>query len=295
MAETLRGGLSLGLCGFGFWSHDIGGFEDLTSGSPEKRREFANIYKRWVAFGLLSSHSRLHGSKSYRVPWNYDEEAVDALSKFTKLKCSFMPYLYRAAIQSHEHGTPILRAMMFEFPNDPACHYLDLQYMLGDSLLIAPVFSHDGTVSYYVPAGKWTNFLSGNVIEGPRWVQETYDFMSLPLLVRPNSIIPIGSRTDRPDYDFSDGVTLQVYQLENGKQVSVEIPDMHGNIETIFDFKRDGDEIHIQRKGSSKAWNVLLVGVDSVKTVENAARQIVNGSTMIKANNESSEVRIQLK
>ena len=137
MAESLRGGLSLGLSGFGFWSHDIGGFEQTAN---------ADVYKRWTAFGLLSSHSRLHGSSSYRVPWHYDEEAVTVLSKFTKLKCSLMPYLFRAAIQAHEQGIPMLRAMMLEFPNDPACDYLDLQYMLGDSLLVAPVFSHDHSV-----------------------------------------------------------------------------------------------------------------------------------------------------
>src|SRR5215211_3327058 len=155
MAESLRGGLSLSLSGFGFWSHDIGGFEQTAN---------ADVYKRWTAFGLLSSHSRLHGSSSYRVPWHYDEEAVTVLSKFTKLKCSLMPYLYRAAIQSHEKGTPILRAMTLEFPDDPACHSLDRQYMLGDSLLVAPVFSYDGSVSYYVPEGKWTNLLTGNVL-----------------------------------------------------------------------------------------------------------------------------------
>ena len=150
MAESLRGGLSLGLSGFGFWSHDIGGFEQTAT---------ADVYKRWAAFGLLSSHSRLHGSSSYRVPWAYDEEAVDVLAKFTKLKCSLMPYLFYTAIQAHEHGTPMLRAMMLEFPNDPACDYLDLQYMLGDLLLVAPVFTYDGNVSYYVPEGRWTNLL----------------------------------------------------------------------------------------------------------------------------------------
>ncbi|HKU53117.1 MAG TPA: alpha-xylosidase, partial [Nitrospira sp.] len=225
MAETLRGGLSLGLSGFGFWSHDIGGFEQNSNG---------DVYKRWTAFGLLSSHSRLHGSSSYRVPWNYDEEAVQVLSKFTKLKCSLMPYLYGAAIQSHEQGTPMLRAMMLEFPDDPACHYLDLQYMLGDSLLVAPVFSQDGTVQYYVPTGKWTDFLSGRVIEGPRWIKETHDFLSLPLFARPNSVIPIGNRTDRPDYDYRHGVTLQIYQLEEGKQIIAQIPNLEGEIETRF-------------------------------------------------------------
>ncbi len=275
MAESLRGGLSLGLSGFGFWSHDIGGFEQTAS---------ADVYKRWAAFGLLSSHSRLHGSSSYRVPWNYDEEAVSVLSKFTKLKCSLMPYLFRTAMQAHENGTPMMRAMMLEFPDDPACEHLDLQYMLGDSLLVAPIFSHDGIVRFYVPEGRWTNLLTGNVIEGPRWIQEKHDFMSLPLLVRPNSVIPIGSQTDKPDYDYSENITLNIYQLENGKEIQVEIPSLDGKIETIFSIKRDGNTIHIQRQGSSKAWNVSLIGMETA-----------DGSTTIKTHATNNELRIQLK
>jgi alpha-D-xyloside xylohydrolase len=218
------------------------------------------VYKRWTAFGLLSSHSRLHGSSSYRVPWNYDEEAVSVLSKFSKLKCSLMPYLYRAAIQSHEHGLPVLRSMLLEFPGDPTCAYLDQQYMLGDSLLVAPVFSHDGSVSYYVPAGLWTNLLNGKQVQGPGWQRETHDFMSLPLLARPNAVIPLGNLTDRPDYDFSDEVTLHILSMEDGNSSNVEIPSLDGKIETVFEIERRGDTIHIQRQGPAKAWNVARGG-----------------------------------
>ena len=284
MAESLRGGLSFGLSGFGFWSHDIGGFEQTTN---------ADVYKRWTAFGLLSSHSRLHGSSSYRVPWNYDEEAVRVVAKFTKLKCSLMPYLYRAALQAHAQGTPVLRAMLLEFPNDSACDYLDLQYMLGDSLLVAPVFNRDGSVQYYVPEGKWTNLLNGNVVEGPRWVRETHDFMSLPLLVRPNSVIPMGKRVDRPDYDYSDGLTLQVYHLEDGKQVRVEIPGLDGRIETRFEFKQEGNMIHVQRQGLSKPWNVFLIGVNSVENIED--KEIVGKSTRIRLNGSIDRLDIKLR
>jgi alpha-D-xyloside xylohydrolase len=274
MAESLRGGLSLGLSGFGFWSHDIGGFEQTAS---------ADVYKRWAAFGLLSSHSRLHGNSSYRVPWNYDEEAVKVLSKFTKLKCSLMPYLFRAAIQAHEQGTPVLRAMMLEFPDDPACDYLDLQYMLGDSLLIAPVFSHDGSVGYYVPEGRWTNLLNGEQVEGPSWRRETHDFMSLPILVRPNSVIPIGNQTDKPDYNYSDGIALHIYQLEDGRNTRVEIPSPDGKIETTFDIERNGNVIHIQRHGSARRWNVSLIGTKPV-----------DSATHMEAGEQDDQMNIQL-
>jgi len=163
MAENLRGGLSLCLSGFGFWSHDIGGFfeQDL---SPD-------LYKRWCAFGLLSPHSRLHGDGRYRVPWVFDEEAVEVLRFFTKLKCRLMPYIFNAACEAHEKGIPVMRAMMLEFPDDPTCCYLDRQYMLGDSLLVAPVFSPEGIVDYYLPEGRWTNFLTNDIVEGRRWVR----------------------------------------------------------------------------------------------------------------------------
>jgi len=257
MAESLRGGLSLGMSGFGFWSHDIGGFEQTAS---------ADVYKRWAAFGLLSSHSRLHGSSSYRVPWNYDEAAVEVLSKFTKLKCSLMPYLYRAAIQAHEQGTPMIRSMLLEFPNDPTCAHLDLQYMLGDSLLVAPVFSRDGKVTYYVPEGRWTSLLNGKQVEGPGWKREEHDFMNLPLLVRSNSVIPLGNRSDCPDYDYCEGVTLHIYQLDDGKNVRVKIPSTNGNIETTFEVRREGNNIEINRLGSQKRWQVALHHLDVVKS-----------------------------
>ncbi|MFI8277527.1 alpha-xylosidase [Streptomyces sp. NPDC085929] len=142
MAESLRGGLSLGMSGFGFWSHDIGGFE----GTPTP-----TVFKRWVQFGLLSSHSRLHGSKSYRVPWDYGEEAVEVTREFTLLKHRLAPYLQRATQQAHATGVAVMRAMALEFPGDPAAAALERQYLLGDDLLVAPVFTDDGTVECYVP------------------------------------------------------------------------------------------------------------------------------------------------
>jgi alpha-D-xyloside xylohydrolase len=201
-----------------------------------------------------------------------------------------MPYLYRAAIQAHEKGTPMLRAMMLEFPHDPACDHLDLQYMLGDSLFVAPVFSHDGSVTYYVPGGKWTNFFTGEVIEGPCWIRQTYDFMNLPLLVRPNAVIPIGSHNERPDYDYSDDVTLQVYQLEEGQQLTVEIPSLDGKIETRFSVRREDDILTIQRQGAAKPWNALLVGIESVENAE-----IINGTAFLRVNDEVDSLALQIR
>jgi alpha-D-xyloside xylohydrolase len=259
MAESLRGGLSLSLSGFGFWSHDIGGF----SGTPP-----ADVYKRWIAFGLLSSHSRLHGNSSYRVPWLFDEEAVDVLRVFTRLKCRLMPYLYACALEANRKGTPLMRAMLLEFPDDPTCDYLDRQYMLGPSLLVAPVFSHNGEVTYYLPTGRWTNFFNGEVIEGAGWQHVTHGFMSLPLMVRPNSFIPVGEHEDRPDYDYGDGVNLHVYELEDGKTASAVIPSLTGEVVATFTVQRQDRLVSVKRQGNVKRWQVLLVGIHSVEAVD---------------------------
>lgn len=158
MAQSLRAGLSLTSSGFGFWSHDSGGFEGAF---PDPA-----VYKRWVAFGMLGSHSRLHGSTVYRVPWLFDEEdekngvalvpgqtAVDVVREFTKLKLELMPYVYQLGLQPHVNGTPVMRSMFVEFPDDPACRTLDRQYMFGPSMLVAPVFTYSGEVFYRFRCG----------------------------------------------------------------------------------------------------------------------------------------------
>jgi alpha-D-xyloside xylohydrolase len=174
MAETLRGGLSLGLCGFGYWSHDIGGF--VGTATPD-------LYKRWVTFGLLSSHSRLHGETSTRMPWLFDYKSIDVLRHFNTLKTHILPYLLDMGREAHERGLPILRAMALEFPDDPTCRTLDMQYMLGSALLVAPIFDRSGEVTYYLPSGEWRHLLTGETRQGGMWFKETYDFFSLPLWV----------------------------------------------------------------------------------------------------------------
>jgi alpha-D-xyloside xylohydrolase len=215
MAESLRGGLSLAMSGFGYWSHDIGGFE----GTPDP-----TVFKRWTAFGLLSSHSRLHGSDSYRVPWAFDNEAVDITRRFTRLKLALMPYLARVADEAHTEGVPMMRPMVLEFPQDRGAVAVDTQYMLGDALLVAPVFSPDGVVEYYVPPGTWTHLETGVQVAGPGWFRETHAVDSLPLMVRPGTVLPTGARDDVPDYDYADGVLLRVIEPADGARIDVVVP-----------------------------------------------------------------------
>lgn len=180
MEQTIRGGLSLMLSGFSYWSHDIGGFEDKST---------PDVYKRWAAFGLLSSHSRLHGSSSYRVPWNYDEESVDVLRYYTELKKSLMPYIDSARAQAEKIGIPVMRPMVLEFQADPVCAFLDKQYMLGSDILVAPVFSMDGMVEFYLPEGVWESVdgTDRRVLEHGRFFREKRGYMEMPVYIRERS------------------------------------------------------------------------------------------------------------
>ncbi len=208
MAETLRGGLSFLSSGFAYWSHDISGFE--ATATPD-------LYKRWVQFGLLSSHSRLHGSDTYRVPWVFDEESCEVLRTFVNLKCRLMPYLYSLTMEAHEKGTPLMRPMHFEFPDDPGCRTLDLQYMLGDALLVAPIFNDQGIGEFYLPSGyTWTNLLDGEVLEGGRWYRRTYDYFHMPLFVKGGTFIPMGSDDTHTEYDYFKDLTAFAASPEEG-------------------------------------------------------------------------------
>ncbi|KAK5958344.1 31 glycoside hydrolase [Knufia fluminis] len=234
MAEILRGGLSLSLSGFAFWAHDIGGFEGLPPPA---------LYKRWVQFGLLSSHSRLHGSSSFRVPWIYEdhpelggkneaEECSKVLRDMTRLKISLMPYLLSQALQARDNGTPMLRTLLMEFGDDQNVWTIDTQYMLGENLLVAPIFSEDGEVTFYVPkmskagAGEqkekrvWRSWFDHNkTYKEGEWYTETHDFSTLPLLVRPGAVIQYNPSLERPDENFQDGLKV----LVNGP-LSGEVP-----------------------------------------------------------------------
>ena len=251
MEESLRGGLSLLMSGFGFWAHDIGGFENTST---------ADVYKRWVAFGLLSSHSRLHGSSSYRVPWVYDDEAVDVVRFFTRLKARLMPYLYKTAIETSVTGVPTMRSMVLEYTEDKTCHYVDKQYMLGDNLLVAPIFNDQSMAEYYLPKGTWTDFFTGEEKEGCGWITEKHGYLSIPLMVKENSIVVIGAHDDKPDYDYGDGAELRLYALKDGKSVEAVVYGMDQKEEIAMTAKREGNQIHITVK-SDKNYIVRLVNV----------------------------------
>lgn len=242
MADSLRGGLSLLSSGFGFWSHDISGFED--EATPD-------LYKRWTQFGLLSSHSRYHGSEQYKVPWLFDEEAVENTRKFVNLKLSLMPYLYNETVKASENGTPLMRPLFFEFYEDHNTYFIERQYMFGTNLLIAPIFNTEGTVKYYLPEGKWTNLLTEETysICGGEWISEKYDNLNLPILVRENSILLRKEGQNHAEYDYTDSLDIHLYQLENDIEIKTRVVNKEGAPVGYVNARKEYNKISVWTEG----------------------------------------------
>ena len=270
MAETLRGGLSLCASGFGFFSHDIGGFE--ATATPD-------LYKRWCAFGLLSTHSRLHGSTTYRVPWLFDDEACDVLRFYTKLKGSLMPYLFAQAIKTHETGVPMMRAMIIDFMEDAVCRFLDTQYMLGDSLMVVPVMNPAGVAEFYLPNGIWTDIVTGDVYEGGRYVKRSCSYTEMPILAKENSILGFGKFDNDVVYDYVQDTKFIMYQLADGKTAKFTVYDAKANEVLKLAAKRNGNTIE----------------VDATPTVQKYEIKVFGNHTKVMAGNGVNHVKISVK
>lgn len=215
MASTLRAGLSIGMSGHAFWSHDIGGF----SGTPTP-----DLYIRWAQFGILSPLSRAHG-RTTRLPWDYGEEAERIFRDYVRLRYRLMPYLYTYARIAARTGLPILRPMVLEFPDDPSTYNLDLQYMLGAQLMVAPIYNRESKRTVHFPAGRWVDFWTHEIIEGPQWRTIQVPLEVLPLYVRANTVIPSIEPPARLSETPFENVTFDAYVLERAE---FELEDLDG-------------------------------------------------------------------
>ncbi len=203
MAAELRGGLSFGLSGFSFWSHDIGGFVEK---APE------NLYRRWLPFGFLTSHSRAHGAPP-KEPWLYNDSFVTAFRESAEMKYKLMPYVYAQAKNCTEKGLPMVRALCVEYPEDQATWNIDDQYLFGSDILVAPMMTDGAARDVYLPGGKWIDYQSGNIYN-KGWNKIAAGHIPAVILVRDGAIIPhiaLAQRTDQMDWTK---LTMKVYSVD---------------------------------------------------------------------------------
>ena len=206
MLGDLRGGLSFGLSGFSFWSHDMGGF---VTASPE------DIYRRWLPFGFLSSHTRAHGAPPTE-PWLISESFTEAFRDCAEMKYRLMPYVYAQAKDCSERGLPMVRALLVEFPDDPGAWLVEDEYMFGSQMLVAPLMESGNSRTVYLPKGKWIDYQNGKVYDGG---YQTIEAGKIPaiILVRDGSLIahaPLAQRTDQIDWS---AVEMKAYKVDAPK------------------------------------------------------------------------------
>jgi alpha-D-xyloside xylohydrolase len=204
MAAQLRGGLSLGLSGFTFWSHDVGGFVE---------RAPRSLYRRWLGFGVLTSHTRAHGAPP-REPWEYDNALVDDYRRALELKYSLMPYIYAQARESSDHGYPMLRALFFQYPDDPTSWFIEDEYMFGSDLLVAPLIEEGAERRVYLPPGAWIDYQTGKVYRGAEWHRISAGQIPIILMVRDHAVIPhITPAQSTSEMNWSD-IELKVFSTD---------------------------------------------------------------------------------
>ena len=162
----------------------------------------------------------------------------------------------------------MMRPMFLEFPGDRTCETLDRQYMLGDSLLVAPVFKESGEVEYYLPEGTWYNLLTEAQAEGGRWHKERFDYFSLPLMLRPGSILAVGAHTERPDYAFYEGVKLLVYLPEDQGKAQTEVTDQSGNVVMRVYAEREGSTVKVRVDSEYRDYQIQVLGKEALRVTE---------------------------
>jgi len=214
MQASMRGGLSIGLSGFSFWSHDIGGF---TSQTPEE------LYRRWLPFGMLTSHSRSHGAPP-KEPWLFNESFCDAFREAAELKYKLMPYVYAQAKDSSNRGLPMLRALFVEFPEDAGAWTVEDQYLFGSDILVAPLM-HAGETArdVYLPGGDWVDYQSGESYS-KGWHRIESGKIPAIILVRSGAVIPhIAPALSTKHMDWSK-IELRSYGAAESFQGLVFLP-----------------------------------------------------------------------
>jgi alpha-D-xyloside xylohydrolase len=263
LASTLRGGLSFGMCGHAFWGHDLGGFH--VTPTPD-------LYVRWSQFGLFSPMSRAHGMSS-RLPWLFGDEAERIFTDYVRLRYRLLPYLYTYARIAAATSLPILRPMVLEFPDDPLTYTMDLQYMFGQDLLVAPLYNPSGKRPIYFPAGRWVDFWTNEVIDGPttRFVEAPLD--TLPLYVRANALIPTIEPPQHLTEDPFEQVTFEGYVLDAGQTVMDDIDGMT-RVSVTLDGSRA--EITVLSPKAQVSVHLLPLGGAPIESV------IVNGQPYVR-------------
>jgi alpha-D-xyloside xylohydrolase len=255
--SSLRGGLSLGLSGFTFWSQDTGGFVGVPSDE---------VYTRWTQLSIFQSHLRFHGCPpNYKEPWNFSPETQRIVRDYLNLRYRLIPYLYTEAQVAAREGLPILRHLVIDFQDDPTVYNIEDQYMCGRHILVAPILTKNNHRSIYLPDGCWYDFWTGERLNGKQWIDREVDLETIPVYIRGGIALPLAKLSQSTDDLSNDGMTVRLYPNEEG-QAAYTLMELDDRIVVNVRVKRRNAEVELNPELS----NVLLqipnsVGISEVK------------------------------
>jgi alpha-D-xyloside xylohydrolase len=254
MAAELRGGLSFGLSGFSFWSHDVGGFTANSVAAMDQ-----DLFARWLAFGMLSSHSRCHG-EAPKEPWHYGQAFMDKFRTIDELKYKLMPYVFAQAKDCSEHGLPMVRALFVEFPDDPGSWLVDDEYLFGSQMLVAPLLHENATGrNVYLPPGTWIDYQTGKTYAGG-WHKIEAGKIPAIILVRDGSVIPhIALAQSTAQMDWSK-IELKVF-AKNAKTANglIFLPGATEAQELTLKKSGEGFKLNNDPLAGSVKWTITAV------------------------------------
>jgi len=234
LGPQIAGGLSLGLSGFPFWSMDIGGFVGEASGP---------LLIRWMQAGVFFSHPRIHGTGD-RELWKRDPETLRICRDYLQLHYRMLPYLWATARDGIERALPVSRALVLEFPDDPTTRSIGDQWLVGDALLVAPILDETGRRRVYLPEGGWSDWWSGERIEGPRWISVEADLDTLPLWLRDGAAIPLGPAMDHVDQGPLDAITLRIAPFCDEGSRELRIPTTDADLVVRYAYAEGRHRVH---------------------------------------------------
>ncbi len=246
---SIRSGLSMGLSGFTYWSHDIGGF----LGRPTKE-----VYVRWAQAGFFCSHARCHGVGNPREPWSFGEEIEDIFRRYDELRYQLIPYIYSQGHTLAKQGLPIMAHLILSNPKDRNCINIDDQWMFGESFLVAPVLSEKNSREVYFPEGGWYDYWTNEYIEGGRFVQVEAPLDVLPLYVKAGSIVPMGPVVSHITSEKDENLTIRVYAKKEGESQFTYYNGQEYTIKACF----DGEGVNVEYAGVATVKNIEIISFD---------------------------------
>ena len=258
-------------------SYNLTGFGGINIDIPEKDQTDPALFDRWVGLAAYAPHARFRGSLKFLE----DAGSSDIIKSFMAIRTCLAPYIYSCLCENVNYGTPVIRAMALEFAGDPAAQYTCSEYMLGSSLLIAPVTTSVSDFRIYIPSGFWTDFMTHEKIQGPRYISRKVPANSVPVFVRPNSIVPTRTPDSNPAVSVLDNLTFTCFGLSQGSTAACEIFAEGGQNSGIITAEVSGNKIIVRTKNLGGTKRLILSGIFNVVGLSESVPEKLSYGTSI--------------